>query len=111
MIRVNIRRDRASNVIRGFKAEGHALFDESGRDIVCAGVSAVTVGAVNAAEAVAGVKLDAVTDRGILHVGVPEGLPDETGKSLQIVLESMVVMLKSIEDSYGEYIRVTDRFV
>lgn len=31
----------------GFKAEGHALFDKTGKDIVCAGISAILTGALN----------------------------------------------------------------
>lgn len=110
MIRVNIRRDRESKAIRGFEVDGHALFAEAGQDIVCAGVSAVTVGTVNAAEAVIGVKLETSMDKGKLHVSVPNGLSADIEKSLQIVLESMVVMLESIEDSYGEYIRLTPNY-
>jgi uncharacterized protein len=111
LIRVNIRRDRASSLIRGFEVEGHALFAEHGKDIVCAGVSAVTVGAVNAAEAVAGVRLEVTMDKGKLHAHVPQGLTEDVERTLQIVLKSMVVMLESIEQSYGEYIRLTDRSV
>ncbi|WP_337995011.1 ribosomal-processing cysteine protease Prp [Paenibacillus thermotolerans] len=107
---MNIRRDRATEAIRGFEVDGHALFANAGQDIVCAGVSAVTVGTVNAAEAVAGVELDALMEEGKLHVAVPEKLSEEREKALQIVLESMVVMLESIEDSYGEYIRLTKQY-
>ncbi|HZG87041.1 ribosomal-processing cysteine protease Prp [Paenibacillus sp.] len=111
MIRVEIGRERASGRIAGFRVEGHAFFAESGKDIVCAGVSAVTVGTVNAAEAVVGVELSARMEDGLLHVAVPDELPDAKRDSLQLLLESMVVMLQSIEQSYGKHIRMKEYYV
>lgn len=110
MIRVDVDRERASRRIVGFRAEGHALFAEHGNDIVCAGVSAVTVGTVNAAEAVVGVELPAQMDSGLLHVSVPEGLSESVEASLQLLLESMVVMLLTIEQSYGKHIRLKEHY-
>jgi len=77
---------------------------------VCAGVSAVAVGAVNAAEAVAGVALEARMERGLLRVAVPEPVPDDRQEKLQTVLEAMAVMLRTIEQSYGAYIRITETY-
>ena len=110
MIRVKVDRERDTKRITGFRVEGHALFAESGKDIVCAGVSAVTVGTVNAAEAVAGVALTAKMESGLLDVTVPEGLPEPKQASLQLLLESMVVMLHTIERSYGKHIRLKEYF-
>ena len=110
MIRVAIARERASRRIVGFRVEGHALFAESGKDIVCAGVSAVSVGTVNAAEAVVGVELPARMESGLLHVVVPNELPEAQRDSLQLLLESMVVMLQTIEQSYGKHIRLQEHY-
>jgi len=106
LIRVRVDRERHTKRVTGFRVEGHALFAEPGKDIVCAGVSAVTVGTVNAAEAVLGVELSAVMDSGLLDVTVPGDLPEPTSASLQLQLESMVVMLQTIEQSYGNHIRL-----
>ena len=109
MIRVTIQRNKHDRSIGGYEVTGHAGFDERGRDIVCAGVSAVTVGTVNAAEEVAGVQLDVVMrEDGYLRVQVPEGLDAERQQRVQLQLESMVVMLESIRQSYGAYIAMKD---
>lgn len=110
MIRAEIDRESGTGRIVGFRVTGHALFAPSGNDIVCAGVSAVTVGTVNAAEAVLGVELSARMEEGLLHVAVPKGLSDSAAASLQLLLESMVVMLQSIEQSYGKHIRLKEYY-
>lgn len=110
MIRVNIERERGSRLIIGFRVEGHALFAEHGQDIVCAGVSAVAVGTINAAEAVAGVVLPNRMEPGVLHASLPDGLTDAELGNVQLLLESMVVMLQTIERSYENHIRLKDQY-
>lgn len=108
MIRAEVVRLQPAGRIVEYRVEGHALFAESGKDIVCAGVSAVAVGAVNAAEAVAGVALEARMEHGLLQVKVPDDVPENRQETLQTVLEAMVVMLRTIERSYGSYIRISE---
>jgi uncharacterized protein YsxB (DUF464 family) len=110
MIRVEIRRAPDERIV-GFKLTGHADYDEAGKDIVCAGVTAVTFGTVNAIEALLQVDLDPKTPkRGHLDVVIPDpvSVSDETYPKLQLLLESMVHMIKGIESSYGKYVRVKD---
>lgn len=102
MIKVTISRMKDGRIGR-FLVEGHAAYDEPGKDIVCAGVSAVTVGTVNAIEALLGKQLEARMKDGYLLVHIPGKQHDPEGK-LQLLLESMVVMLESIKESYGAYI-------
>jgi len=108
LIRAEIIRRKAAGDIVGYRVEGHALFADEGNDIVCAGVSAVAVGAVNAAEAVAGVKLLVRMEKGLLHAAVPDQVPDAAREKLETVLEAMTVMLRTIEKSYGSYIRIKE---
>lgn len=108
MIRVAIKR-ASDGRIQSFRVKGHALYDEPGKDIVCAGVSAVTVGTVNAVEALLGLELQAITKHGLLEVTVPDRLEDALSEKVQMLLESMVVMLQSIEQSYGAYIAMQDK--
>ncbi|MBE1443463.1 ribosomal-processing cysteine protease Prp [Paenibacillus sp. OAS669] len=108
MIRVTIKR-RPDDRIESFRVKGHALYGDPGKDIVCAGVSAVTVGTVNSVETVAGVVMKANMKHGLLDVQVPVDLDDTESDKVQLLLESMVVMLKSIEQSYGAYITLQDK--
>jgi uncharacterized protein YsxB (DUF464 family) len=108
MIRVTIKR-KPDGTVESFRVKGHALYDESGKDIVCAGVSAVTVGTVNAVEALLGLELQVETKHGLLHVQVADSSDNALNEKVQLLLESMVVMLKSIEQSYGAYIAMQDK--
>ena len=54
MIKITINRNE-SGLIQSFTMSGHADFAEHGQDIVCAGASAVSFGAVNAIHALTGI--------------------------------------------------------
>lgn len=108
MIIVSILR-RKNNDIAGFKVEGHAGYAKAGEDIVCAGVSVVTVGTVNSIEALTGIVMDSRMKNGFLSANLPDTVEtEEAGAQAQLLLASLVVMLKSIEESYGKYIQIQD---
>lgn len=100
MIEVFIERDEQQHIV-SFISEGHADYSP-GNDIVCAGVSAVTIGTVNALDAL-GVRVAANTSNGYL-VAV---LAKQSEKA-QILLEGMLIMLKGIQESYGDHLIVYD---
>jgi uncharacterized protein YsxB (DUF464 family) len=106
MIRVTIERLSLNDHIRSFKVNGHAMFADPGHDIVCAGVSAVTVGTVNAVETLLGFEMQSQMKDGFLQAEAPENLDSQKQEKLQLLLESMVVMLQTIENMYGKYIQV-----
>jgi uncharacterized protein YsxB (DUF464 family) len=107
MIRVKIKRKPDGRIV-SFQVKGHAMYDESGKDIVCAGVSAVTVGTVNSVEVLLGIELKAHSKHGLLDVEVPDNADGVLNEKVQMLLESMVVMLQSIEQSYSVYIALED---
>lgn len=106
MIRVDIYRSLMDNTILSFSVEGHADFAEHGKDIVCAGVSAVTIGTVNAIEKLVGVAPQAEVEHGWLRAQFTDRLPEESTEKIQLLLEAMVVALQSIEQSYSTYIQI-----
>lgn len=111
MVRVEIRRS-PDGAVAGFRMTGHADYAEAGKDIVCAGVSAVAIGTVNSVESLIGVRLVSGTPkRGTLEAKVPEGLEGRRKEDLQLLLESMVHMLRDIESAYGTYVQVTEKTI
>ncbi len=108
MIRVTIDQNKNGDIL-SFTVTGHANFAEYGSDIVCAGVSAVTFGALNAVEALTAANLDVVQggEGGYLHCQVPEHLPTEQMEKVQLLLKGMLVALESIEREYSKYITIT----
>jgi uncharacterized protein YsxB (DUF464 family) len=106
MVQVIIERLADSGYIAAFSVSGHARYANTGKDIVCAGVSAVSVGTVNSVEVLTGVELPSEMEHGLLRVKVPTDLEQETSAKIQLLLESMVVMLDSIQKEYGKYMKM-----
>jgi uncharacterized protein len=98
--------------ISSFKISGHAFFSDYGTDIVCAGLSAVTVGTVNALEAICNIDAEAHTlideDRGLLKYHLPVNLNDEEMQKAQLILEAMIVSLQTIATSYGDNVTINE---
>jgi len=97
-----------SGIIQSFKIKGHANYAKAGEDIVCAGVSAVTVGTVNSIETLTGITLNCDMHNGFLSGVIPLIEDDATGSKVQLLLESMLVMLNNIAESYGKYILIEE---
>lgn len=106
MIKVTITRT-GTEKINSFEISGHAFYGDPGHDIVCAGVSAVSVGTVNAVHELTGVEPEIETRNGFLRCVVPENLPEDIHEKVQLLLEGMVVQLRSIEEQYGKNIKIT----
>lgn len=108
MIKVKIYRSN-EGLITSFILSGHAEFDEHGKDIVCAGASAVTFGTVNAVLSLTNIEpqIDQSGEGGYLHVKLPVNLDKSTSDKVQLLLEGMLVSLQTIERDYGQYISVS----
>ncbi|HEX7055633.1 MAG TPA: ribosomal-processing cysteine protease Prp [Bacilli bacterium] len=112
MIRVIVTRQAVDRSIRAFSVTGHANFAEAGKDIVCAGVSAITVGTVNAIQELLHVALPAAMRKGKLAVELPQAdAIADSFKDVQLLLEAMLVSLQSIKESYGPYIEIQEEFI
>lgn len=109
MIRVTIMRKPSDRSIESFSIKGHANYAKHGEDIVCSGVSAVTVGTVNSIEVLTGVVLDSKMKDGFLSGRLPSVESPDTFAQVQLLLESMVVMLQTIAKSYGTYVEINDK--
>ncbi len=106
MINVKIERSLRTNHIMSFTLSGHAESGPYGYDLVCAAVSALSIGAVNAVAALCDVTLPTQTGRegGYLHCEIPCDLAQSTDEKVQLLIEGMLVSLQSIADEYSEHI-------
>jgi|SRR5690625_205490 len=95
--------------IDAFKISGHANSGPYGYDLVCAGVSAVSFGAVNAVIELCEIdlKIDQAGDGGYLFVEIPAFLPEEKQRKTTLILEAMIVSLQTIEREYSEFIQIS----
>lgn len=107
MIQVKVSRDQKGR-IDAFTIKGHAESGPAGYDLVCAGVSSVSFGAVNAVEALCGFQLivNQAENGGYLHCQFPDGIEDKNREKAELLLEGMIIALKTIETSYSKYIKI-----
>lgn len=88
----------------GFRVSGHAGYDDSGKDIVCSAVSAVTFGMINST-------LE-LTDAGVIYEAAKSGLlrfkyDEKPGHDAKLLFHSMLLTLQSIEEQYGtEFLQI-----
>lgn len=92
--------------ITAFRVKGHAGYADRGEDIVCAAISAITVGTVNSVEVLTGAVMKTRMKNGFLSGSLPPIESDELKAKAELLLDSMVVMLEAIVNSYSEYIRI-----
>ncbi|MBT2574242.1 ribosomal-processing cysteine protease Prp [Bacillus sp. ISL-51] len=109
MIQATIRRSRTEEGVLSFEMTGHADFAEHGRDLVCAAVTAVVFGAVNAVIALAPLEpiLDIGQDGGYFYFEFPEAADQEAFQKAQLLIEGMIVSLETIERDYNDHLRLT----
>ena len=80
--------------------KGHANFAEEGSDIVCSAVSAIGVGGLNAIEKIKGEEPKYKIEDGFINVLF------ETDETSQIIAKTIYTQLKTIEESYGKYLKI-----
>ncbi len=107
MIRVLIK-EKQQQIIQ-ITIKGHALSDEFGKDLICASVSTVITGIINEL-----MKRNYFKDgKGCyeLDEGFADIIIDDSDRDVEVVLETLVTILETIENSYPEYLKITLREV
>lgn len=84
---------------------GHAESSDEGYDMVCSAVSAVSLTIANGLTEILKVKPSISMEDGFLSLYL-ENLSEEDIEKGQVLLQTMLLGMKSIEFNYGEYISV-----
>ena len=97
---------RNGNRYTGFRASGHSGYAERGSDIVCAGVSCLSITCVNALESLLGVQTDPGMDEetGLLAFELPE-LSGERESGAQLLMAALGQGLSDLQDAYPGYVK------
>ena len=100
-----------SGSIVGFFSKGHAGFGQSGRDIVCAGISAIlqtaALGLTQVASLSAGVEID--EQRGEMTLLLERDLSEEGRRAADIILNTMRLGLLSLREAYPRNLKIVER--
>lgn len=97
-VKIGIRNDQIQSVV----IEGHADSACKGEDLVCAGVSSIGVGVLNTLDELAHNKCHLEMDNGYINVQVKEN-----NDIVQTILHTVWIQLKTMSESYKEYIKIT----
>jgi hypothetical protein len=100
---ITVYRDKDRRV-KGFQISGHSDYNPSGEDILCASVSALAINCINSIEAFTEDTPEILAvneEEGFMHFRLKE-----TSEKSRLLLDSLVLGLKSIEGSYGNYIQI-----
>lgn len=80
--------------------KGHALQNEYGKDLICASVSSIMFGFMNALDALdEEVEIKQLTNK-------IEVVNKSDSRVIQDYFELVIIQLKTIEESYGDFIKV-----
>jgi len=114
MIRVDIFSQK--NSVVGFSISGHANFKPYGKDIVCAAASILGYTAIKSIVEVCELMEEEIlynvdNDTGLLDLKLLIDDDDSRFNNTQIVLNTFVLGMESLEESYPKYIRVEYREV
>ncbi|MDO4192731.1 MAG: ribosomal-processing cysteine protease Prp [Erysipelotrichaceae bacterium] len=87
-------------MIREIRVTGHSGSAEKGKDLICAGVSAITFGLCNA--------LDILTDVQDIEVNGNRIVirTDDTSEKVQTILQTGVVQLETIQETAEQFIQM-----
>ncbi len=101
---INVYIQQNNEQIIAIKVSGHADSAEYGKDLVCAGVTTVCVGIANALAENGFLKNKLGTiglNKGICNIQVKQ-----YNEKIQIVLEIFVTILRTVEESQPQYIKI-----
>jgi len=112
MIVISIKRDK-NGTIKEFVIDGHAGFDKPGKDIVCAGVSAVSGTAIIGLERLLDINpvITIDSEKGYLKCSIPDDIIEAKAEKVQVILETMALGIRDISEKYNKFIRLLDKEV
>ena len=85
-----------------FTCEGHAGYDDAGKDIICAAVSMLVINTANSIDRLTGNQIEG-SDDGVIKWHFKKE-PDEEGR---LLMDSMILGLEEIKKKYGNgYLRL-----
>ena len=108
MVRVLVERNRG-NAITMFEVEGHSGYDEAGRDIVCAAVSAIAYTTAGALGELAGMPKCYIESPGYMKIELPDGIDDMKRQVVDTIMNMSYIGFRQIEGSYPGHLKVSEK--
>lgn len=110
MISILIYRN-SDKTIEQFVIEGHAYAADPGKDIVCAAVSMLGQTIVLSLHQIANIDVEYEIRKGYLECKLPKNLTEKELHKAKLLVDTMLLGLKNIQESYPQYIEIRDKEV
>lgn len=94
MIKVSIKEDE-------ILIKGHAMFDDFGKDIVCASVSSIAITTINAIVEFDNTSIDVSQNDGYLKIDILKH-----NKNVDILISNMIKLFEELEMKYPNNIKI-----
>ena len=105
MTQITIYRNQNREVERFF-CTGHAGYDEKGYDIVCASISVLVINTINSIETFTSTAFTCEADEDTGDIDFQ--FTEEISPDASLLIESMILGLKEIQNNYGKKFLVLD---
>ena len=92
------------DIIAKVECLGHTGFDEFGKDVLCASISALVQACYLGLKDVLDIELKLVRKDGYLSFELPKNLQIEILKNAQVLLKTLEISIKDLCDGYSKYI-------
>ncbi len=106
---------KSNGVYYGFKESGHSGYEDAGRDVVCAAISAMTMLVINTIEVAIGSSVDYTVDEKSTDIQVvakgalPDYEKDETKRSAcSAVMLGYYLQLNDMLEDYYDFLEVEE---
>ncbi|MCR1933901.1 ribosomal-processing cysteine protease Prp [Clostridium tepidum] len=107
---VNVIFEKENDNIVSVKMSGHAESTDQGYDMVCSAISAISITIANGITEILKVSPLIKQEDGFLSIDLKSCIKEDVHKC-QLLMNTMLLGLKSIEFNYGEYIKLIIREV
>lgn len=93
---------QSGDTIHAIDIEGHAGSAAHGKDLICAGVSSIAVGTLNALDMLVKDTCCCEMQKGCIHIEVSSHDQAQT----QLILRTMLIQLETMQERYHQYIQI-----
>lgn len=105
MTNVKIYKNR-DGIVQGYEVKGHAGYDDYGKDIVCAAISVLAQTGIFSLKKICNLDFHFSMEDGYLEVVIPREIDEDIRRDVSIVLDTILIGIESIRESYPDYITI-----
>lgn len=108
MTYVDILKDKTDKIF-SVKINDHSGYDDAGKDIVCAAISALSQTILHAMTDLLKANIDFYEDSEQTELFISKNEQTKECEKLDLLFDTLYLGLKSIECEYGDYLKINER--